>query len=88
MVLGNNPRRVQDLGATGHGRIEEGLHCLSRGCNEDNVRLTKALAILVTAKPEVRELRALTDNLVKVRNPASTERGQHRVIEVGAGSDV
>ena len=46
MVLGEDPWCVQDLGATGHGRIEEGLDCLARWREEPNVRLPEALAVL------------------------------------------
>ena len=88
VVLGPDARLVQHLGAVGDGGVEERLHGSPVGGGEGEVRLAEAVAGLLGADPEVRELGAVADRLAEVEDPLAAERGEHGVVEGRGGGEV
>ncbi len=89
VVLGPHSRLVEYFGARGHGGFEEGLDGGSVGRSEGYVRLAKPLARGSRAHPKVGLLSdAEADHLAEVQYSSAAKRGEHRIVEGGAGRHV
>ena len=86
VVFGPHPRLVEYFGARGHGGFEEGLDGGSVGRSEGYVRLAEPLARGSRAYPKVGLLSdAEADHLAEVQYSSAAKRGEHRIVEGGAG---
>ena len=89
VVLGPGPRLVQHLRPGPDRGLEERHHRGPVGSGEGDVALTEAFARRPGADPEVGHgWDAEADDLAEVEDAAASHRGEHHVVEGGAGRHV
>src|SRR5450631_4499020 len=89
VVFGPQARLVKYLSPGGNRGIEEREHRRSIGCGERDVGFAEALPGGLAANPELGfGWRPIADCRSEVHDPLASQRGQHFVVEAGAGTDI